>query len=150
VLVGAWLALILAFSSDAFSAHSTGSWLRPLLRWLFPDWSAAAIRELHFAIRKAAHVSVYGVLALLSIRALRLSFAGTALRHGALALALVLAAAATDEIHQSLSRRRTGSVADVGLDAAGGLAAIGLALAWRRARGGPRAGPAPSGSAGFG
>ena len=122
LLVLAWLALILLLSSDSFSSPSTGSLLRPLLRWLFPEWSAAEIRMLHAAIRKAAHVSVYGVLALLAFRAFRLSLAATALRHAGLAIALVLVAAATDEHRQSLSRARTGSLADVGYDLAGGVA----------------------------
>jgi VanZ family protein len=135
LLVVAWIAVILLLSSEAFSAASTGSLLRPLLRWLFPDWSAEAIRTLHFAIRKLAHISVYGVLALLGFRALRLSFEATLLRHAGLALALVLAAAATDEYHQSLTRRRTGTLWDVGYDVLGGAVALALLLLWQRARG---------------
>jgi VanZ family protein len=134
LLVLAWLAMILLLSSDLFAAPSTGSLLRPFLQWLFPDWSVAEIRTLHHAIRKLAHVSVYGVLALLSFRALRLSFEATALRHAGLALVLVLSAAATDEYRQSLSKRRTGSLADVGYDLVGGVAALAIAVAWQRAR----------------
>ena len=134
LLVLAWLAVIVLLSSDAFSAASTGSLLRPLLRWLFPDWSPAQIYSLHFAIRKTAHVSVYGVLALLSFRAIRLSLAASALRHAGLALALVLAAAAADEIHQTYTRARTGTLTDVGYDLVGGAAALSLRSAWQRAR----------------
>jgi VanZ family protein len=134
-LVVAWIAVILILSSESFSAATTGSLLRPVLRWLFPDWSDEAIRTLHFAIRKLAHISVYGVLALLGFRALRLSFEATLLRHAGLALALVLAAAATDEYHQSFSRRRTGTVWDVGYDLVGGAVALAILLLWQRARG---------------
>jgi VanZ family protein len=138
LLVFAWLALILLLSSDAFSAPTTGSLLGPVLRWLFPDWSASEIWKLHFAIRKTGHVSVYGVLALLSFRAVRLSLAASTLRHAALALALVIVSAATDEYRQSLSRARTGSLADVGYDLAGGVAALALLVAAQRTRNGIR------------
>ena len=134
LLVIVWLAVIVVFSSDAFSASSTASLLRPFLRWLLPDWTPAAIASLHFGIRKTAHVSVYGVLALLAFRALRLSQDATATRHAGLTLLLVLIAASSDEYRQSLSRARTGALADVGYDLAGGLAALGLAILWRRPR----------------
>jgi VanZ family protein len=126
LLVLAWLAMIFTFSSDLFSASTTGSLVRPILEWLFPDWTPAEIWRLHYAIRKSAHPTVYGVLALFAFRALRLSFAHGALRHAAFALLLVLAVAASDELRQSSSRARTGSAADVGYDLAGGLAALGL------------------------
>jgi VanZ family protein len=126
LLVSVWLALIFTFSSDLFGASSTGSLLRPILRWLFPAWSPAEIASLHFAIRKAAHLSVYGVLALLGFRALRLSLGASARRHASLALALVLVVASIDEYHQSFSSARTGTVKDVGYDLAGALAALAL------------------------
>ena len=141
LLVLAWLAVILLLSSDSFASPSTGSLLRPLLRWLFPEWSAAEIRMLHGAIRKMAHVTIYGVLALLAFRAFRISLAATVLRHAGLAIALVLLAAAADEFHQSLSRARTGSLADVGYDLAGGLAALAILVVGQRARGASRPGP---------
>ena len=134
LLVFAWLGLILLFSSDVFSAPTTGSLVGPILRWLFPDWSASEIWRLHYAIRKTAHVSVYGVLALLSFRAFRLSLEASTLRHAALALALVVVSAATDEYRQSLSRARTGSLADVGYDLAGGVAVLTLLVAVQRTR----------------
>jgi len=138
LLVLAWLAIITLLSSEAFSATTTGSLLRPILRWLFPEWSAEAIWRLHFAIRKLAHISVYGVLALLSFRAFRLSLEATALRHAGLALSLVLAAAATDEYRQTLTHSRTGALGDVGYDAVGGLIALALLLGWQHARAGIR------------
>ena len=136
--VAVWLALILAFSSDLFGSSTTSSVLGPFLRWLLPDWSASAIRSLHVAIRKTAHVSVYGMLSMLTFRALRLSFEAPVARHAGLALLLVLVAASADEYHQSFSRARTGAVTDVIYDLAGGLAALGLAILWRRLLGPPR------------
>jgi VanZ family protein len=148
LVVLAWLAVILLFSSDAFSTSSTGSVLRPILRWLFPDWSSREIWRLHFAIRKLAHVAVYGVLALLALRALRLSLAASARRHAGLALALVLGAAVADEFRQSLTQARTGSAADIGYDLAGGATALGLAALARRTRAALRRRPPPVGPIG--
>ena len=138
LLVLGWLAVIFFFSSEAFSEPSTGSLLRPFLRWLFPEWSSSEIRSLHHAIRKAAHMGVYGVLALLSFRALGLSLAANALRLAGLAFALVLGTAASDEFLQSFSETRTGSLVDVGYDLAGALLALLLLLYLRRGRAGTR------------
>jgi VanZ family protein len=134
-----WLSLILVLSTDAFSASATASLLRPFLRWLLPDWSASSISYLHFAIRKTAHVSVYGVLSWLTFRALRLSQVAPLARHAGIALLLVLVVAASDEYRQSRSRYRTGALTDVVYDLAGGLVALGLAILWSR-----KLGPAPS------
>jgi VanZ family protein len=134
LLVLAWLVIIFVLSSEGFSETSTGSLLRPFLRWLFPEWNAAEIRNLHHAIRKAAHMSVYGVLALLGFRALRLSLAGTVLRLAGLAVGLVLVTAASDEFMQSFSKTRTGSLLDVGYDLAGAVVALALLLYAARAR----------------
>jgi VanZ family protein len=142
LLVFVWLAMIFVFSSDAFSSTETASLLRPLLQWLLPDWTPLEIWKLHIAIRKAAHLAVYGVLALLSLRAFRLSTGGGALRHSALALLLVLAMASLDEYRQSLSVWRTGTPVDVGYDLAGAAAALGIAALARR---GPRRRARPAG-----
>lgn len=123
--VGLWVLLIFGLSSDTFSASSTSGLLDPLLHWLLPGVSDAAIRMLHGLIRKGAHVSVYAGLALLVLRALRIRYAAPLLRAGALSLAFVVAVASLDETHQGFTSHRTGSVGDVGLDLLGG----GLALA---------------------
>jgi VanZ family protein len=133
-LVVAWLAIIFVFSSESFSEPSTGSLLRPFLRWLLPEWSASEIRSLHHLIRKGAHMGVYGVLALLGFRALRLSLAASALRLAGLALGLVLGTAAADESLQSFSKHRTGSLGDVGYDLAGAFLALALVLYLSRRR----------------
>ena len=138
LLALAWVAVIFFFSSESFSEPSTGSLLRPFLRWLFPEWSSAEIRALHHVIRKAAHMGVYGVLALLSFRALRLSLAASTLRLAGLALALVLGTAASDEFLQSFSETRTGSLSDVGYDLAGALVALAIVLYRSRGRAGVR------------
>jgi VanZ family protein len=135
--VAACSALILVFSGDDFSAGATSKILRPLLRWLFPQLDAAAIHELHMAVRKTAHVVEYALLGLLAFRALRLSPASPLARAVALGLGLVLAVAAADELRQAALDTRTGSIADVGLDLAGGALGVGLLLAAQRGAAAP-------------
>jgi VanZ family protein len=131
-VVIAWTLLISAFSGDAFSADSTSRFIRPLLRWLFPDALPEILNRLHAAVRQGAHAFEYGVLALLSFRALRLSTDSSPGRTFALALLLVLAVATADETHQALSQARTGSPWDVALDLAGGALALALLAALLR------------------
>ncbi len=134
LLTTLWIAAIFALASDRFSADDTGRFIEPLLRWLLrgadADWFAAA----HFAIRKAAHVAEYAILSLLGLRALRLSFARPTAWIAASTLALVLIVAAVDESRQAHSAERTGAVADVAIDFAGGAGALVLALAAQRSR----------------
>jgi VanZ family protein len=144
VLIRAWLAVALwvgviaLLSGDDFSAAHTRDWLRRFVRFFFPDTPGSVLFTLHKTLRKGAHVAAYGVLALLSLRALRVSFAAGFRRHALASLLLVASVAVADELHQSRSAARTGSRGDVALDLAGGGAALlGLSLA-RAARRSPR------------
>jgi VanZ family protein len=78
-------------------------------------------------IKKGAHVLSYGLLAVLLLRALRLSGKPS---HDALAMALLitLSFAITDELHQSFVAGRSSSVRDIGLDYLGATTATLLAL----------------------
>ena len=58
-------------STDLMSAEHTSRILTPLLRWWNPDISPAAIAQVHFFVRKAAHLTEYAILAGLLCRALR-------------------------------------------------------------------------------
>jgi VanZ family protein len=78
-----------------------------------------------FVLRKAAHMTEYGLLWFLWHRAL-------GFRHTALAVAITLAYAATDELHQRFVTGRHGTPVDVLIDAAG--VAIAIALSHRAAR----------------
>jgi VanZ family protein len=132
--VAACVAMILQFSSDAYSADTTGRFLLPLLHWLFPDdWRTR--RMAHGLIRKGAHLAEYSLLALLAFRALRLSIGAAPWRIAGLALALVLTVAATDEWRQSLIPTRTGSLADVALDFGGGVIGVLVIVALHRLMG---------------
>lgn len=151
LLVALWMGLIFLASTDLFSFRSTGQFLRPLLLWFFPGLDEPTLQWLQFAIRKLAHMTEYGILAALVYRAIRGS-AGTANwawngRHAAMTWLLCLAYAASDEWHQSLVPSRTGSVADVGWDAAGAavvLFAIWLAERRRAAAGSTKRLPEPA------
>ena len=131
-----WTALVLGFSSSDFSAENTGSLLAPLLIWLFPSLTPDQIGAIHVLLRKMAHVTEYGVLAMLWFRALTRG-AGFRVPTGCLlALAISVAAAMVDESHQATIPSRTGSAADVLLDSIGAAAAlIPASLGWRWAVG---------------
>jgi VanZ family protein len=127
------MGLIFAGSTDSFSSGQTSRFLGPLLRFLLPGLSEPAVALAVHAVRKAAHLTEYAVLAVLWWRALRRPvprdprpwswpLAGQAL------VACALWAAA-DELHQSLTATRTASAWDVLLDTTG--AGIGLLVLWR-------------------
>src|SRR6266581_2485460 len=60
-----WTALIAWFSTGGWSADATGSLLLPLLRWLLPEAAPEQLEAMHWLVRKAAHATEYGVLAVL-------------------------------------------------------------------------------------
>ena len=101
--VFAWAAVIFAFSSIPHLSSGLGAW--------------------DTVLRKCAHVAEYAILGALLYRALG---------REALALAVGIAFAATDELHQHFVRGRHASPVDVAIDAAG--LALGM-LVWLRVRG---------------
>jgi VanZ family protein len=96
-----WMGVIFAFSSIPHLSSGLGTW--------------------DYVLRKGAHMTEYGILAVLLVRAL-----GRELP----ALAVAVAYAASDELHQHFVRGRHASPIDVGIDTVGLL--IGL-YAYRRA-----------------
>ena len=129
-----WMALITLLSSDMGSAAHTEHWLLPILRALAPWATSAQLEVLHFLARKGAHLSEYAVLAALWFRALARG-CGLSPRAAAwIAFTISLGWAGLDEAHQSLVPARTASRADVAIDGAGALVALGVArLGWRGA-----------------
>ena len=131
-----WMAAMFYFSTDSFSATNTGSRLEWLLSFLPFQLSASAIEWIHFLIRKAAHFTEYGALALLWLRAFRGNQAARwQWRWGLSAFAIIAAWALLDEWHQSFTASRTGSIYDSLLDMSGGATAL---LLWRLMRNAPR------------
>ena len=98
-----WAALIFIFSAQS-------------------DLRFAPDPGLDFVARKLGHTGVFGILALLSWRAL----AGTTgwRRPWAWAFALTVLYAASDELHQGTVAGRHLSAVDVGIDASGALIAL--------------------------
>jgi VanZ family protein len=99
----AWAGLIFAFSAQ-------------------PNLRFAADPGLDFVIRKAGHMAVFGILALLLWRALASTSAWR--RPWAWSVALAILYAITDEFHQGFVAGRHESAVDVGIDAAGALIAV--------------------------
>jgi len=137
-----WLGFIFYASTGAMSASETSRVIGPLLRWLFPDISAASLAHAHFITRKLAHFAEYALLALLAARAFTTSSYAT-LRRVWFAASLLLAIAYSlfDEYHQSLVPSRTGTIWDSLIDSAGGLTALLILAQWRtRSRAGKETG----------
>jgi VanZ family protein len=107
-----WAALIFAFSAQ------------PSLRFAQAD-------SLDFLVRKAGHMFVFGVLAVLLWRALTSAQIG---RPVVWSWLLTAAYAGSDEFHQSFTAGRHPSPVDVGIDAVGGLIALCILVAWIRLR----------------
>ena len=127
----AWMCFIFFASTNSFSAANTSRIIRPLLLWLFPRISEAAIDEVHFLVRKAAHFTEYALLALLAVRAFRTSLRASLSRRWWLAsFALVAVVALSDEYHQSFVPSRTASIYDSLLDMTGGATALACAALW--------------------
>jgi len=129
-----WTAVVLSLSSATFSADNTGSVIRPILAWLLPWLSPAALDTVHGLVRKAAHVVEYAVLAALWLRAFAPSGAVRVPAAAWLTLLIGVVVAVLDEAHQSTVPSRTGSVRDVVIDTAGVLlVAVPARLGWARA-----------------
>ena len=128
----AWAALIFWASSASFSASNTSRIIRPLLVWLFPEISEAALLQAHFLVRKAAHFTEYAILSLLAARTF-LSSPRERVRGlwWLASFAVVAGVALLDEYRQSFLPSRTGTVYDSLLDMAGGAAALACVAAWR-------------------
>jgi VanZ family protein len=101
-----------------------------------PNLRVAQAADVDFVVRKAGHMFVFGVLAVLIWRAL----ASSAVRRAVLwSWVLTVAYAASDEFHQSFTAGRHPSPVDVGIDSVGALLflmALSLWLRIRRARAG--------------
>ena len=126
-----WMALIWVMSSDLASAEHSASIFVPLLTWLLPWATPEQVALVHALARKLGHLTEYAVLAALWFRGLagerRLAPATSAWA----ALAVSVAWAVLDEIHQGTVPSRTASAADVAIDAAGATLALLAVLTLR-------------------
>jgi VanZ family protein len=127
------MSAIYFFSTDNFSGEETGSLLRSILASILPFLSEETFQSLHFLMRKAAHFSVYGILALLLFRAFRnRSASGWKRSWAGYSLLIVAVYALLDEYHQTLTEMRTGSIYDSLIDISGGVTVLFLIWMVRR------------------
>ncbi len=131
-----WFALIFVASSDQDSAQRSSRIIGPLLRWLFHEMPEDTVGALVLFVRKCAHLTVFGILALLFWRAFRKPVKHDARpwswREARHALIGVVIYAITDEVHQAFTPNRQGSSVDVLIDTVGG--AAGLLALWAYGR----------------
>ena len=132
-----WVAFICYASTAAMAAPQTSRIIGPLLRWLFPSITDGQLLAVHMTVRKLAHLTEYAILALLASRAF-LTSSKESLRRRWLVASLVLAAslALLDELNQSFTPTRGGTIWDSLLDVTGASLALAfvalLRLRWRR------------------
>jgi VanZ family protein len=115
-----WIGVIFFLSSNLGSAAHTSLIIEPIFRFLFPDISQASLEFVHACVRKTAHFTEYGILALLGIRAF-FRASGLLFRlRWVLPVIVVAIVASLDEFNQSFEPSRTSSPWDVALDIFGG------------------------------
>lgn len=120
-----WISAILFLSSSNGSMSRTSLFVRPLLEWLFPLAPEETLQIYHGYVRKFAHFFEYAMLGFFASRAFWNSGKEFLRKFWMLfAFLIVIAVASIDEYNQSFNVLRTGSIYDVLLDAAGGLAMI--------------------------
>jgi VanZ family protein len=127
-----WFALIFVASSDRNSSQRTSRIIGPLMHWLYPNMPEETVGHVILFVRKCAHLTVFGILALLYWRAFRKPVKQDArpwswveARNALIGVALY---AITDEVHQVFVPNRQGSPWDVLIDTTGG--ALGLIALW--------------------
>ena len=112
--------LMYYFSTDVFSADNTRNIFEKIFLWFSPRASKRAILTFNYILRKSAHFTEYAVLGGLLFRAFRAGHPALWRFKWALQ-SFVLAAmwALLDELHQSLTHKRGGSLWDSALDSSG-------------------------------
>jgi len=124
------LGLIWVLSTLSFSADSTSRVFIPSLRKLFPGLTGQELQQVHYLIRKLAHVCVYFVLSLILFRAFNRGRQEWHFTSSLAAMGLVLLIAFLDELHQWFVPGRGSSFKDVILDSLA--AALAQILVWFR------------------
>lgn len=135
-----WVGVIFFLSSDQGSSAETSRFIRPIIEFFFPSAAPDTFLIVHAFIRKSAHFTEYGLLALLAARAFSNSFFHLLSRYWAIfSFAFVVITAAIDETNQSFEASRTSSGWDVLLDISGGVSALILFYIIKSFRAGRRA-----------
>ena len=114
-----WTAIILQASGRAFDVPHTTSLFERVFEAIGLRFSEGTLFVIDHMARKAAHLTEYGILTALSFRAVRDDRRGFVLRWAAIAFAITVCVASTDETLQSFTPTRTGTPWDVLLDSCG-------------------------------
>lgn len=115
--------LISVFSTHYFSGEHTGRIIIPILKWLFPSATSHTLRLLHFGIRKAAHITEFGVFSVTVFHGVRAERYGWRLEWALITLLIAVSYAGLDEWHQSFVPMREPRFRDVLIDSSGALLA---------------------------
>ena len=115
-----WAAAIFAASTELLSSDQTGRLLAAGVNAVFGHpLSSPQFAALHFAVRKAGHLTEYFIFGWLLFRAIRGDRQGFDIRWALAAIVIAALYAASDEWHQSFVPLRTPSAWDVLIDTTG-------------------------------
>jgi len=105
-----------------FPAENTRNVVERIVLWLKPHASPHTLLKINYAVRKLAHFTEYALLAALLFRAFRAdSIFRWRWRWAAYTLGIVFGWALLDELHQTFTHSRGGSIYDSLLDTSGAL-----------------------------
>ncbi|MFD0676507.1 MULTISPECIES: VanZ family protein [unclassified Paenibacillus] len=125
IIALAWCVMIFCITESPAATSENTSWIVKNLTSAPP----AIVNILDLIIRKMAHVSLFGLLALFL-------FLANQKRKRALAIAWILTTlyGATDEFHQIFTPGRTPAITDVGIDSFGAIVVLFLFFQIRKSR----------------
>jgi VanZ family protein len=133
VVTAAWAGTIAVLSTGSYSGSVTGWLLSQLLLALHIHFPPHVFATLHFLIRKLAHLTEYGIFALLLYHSFQPRHPEVwKTRSACIALVVAGLYSLTDEYHQSFVPGRTASLRDCGIDTAGAFLALALLYAGQR------------------
>ena len=124
--------LISVFSTHYFSGEHTAQFILPILRWFFPSASLHTLRLLHFGIRKAAHITEFGVFSIAVFHGVRGERHAWRPQWALITLLIAMSYAGLDEWHQSFVPMREARFRDVLIDSTGAL--LAQLLVWGYAK----------------
>jgi VanZ family protein len=120
--VAMMLAAMYYFSTDVFSAENTRSAIEKIFLTFSPHASKHAMATFNYIVRKSAHFTEYAVLGGLLFRAFRAGDpARWRIKWAIYSFSTAAGWALLDELHQTFTRTRGGSIRDSLLDASGAL-----------------------------
>jgi VanZ family protein len=120
--VAMMFAVMYYLSTDVFSGDNTRSVIEKIFLWFSPHASKHTMATVNYVVRKSAHFTEYAILGALLFRAFR---AGDSVRWrfrwALYSFVFSLSWALLDELHQTFTRTRGGSIWDSLLDSSGAL-----------------------------